>query len=470
MPPYLLPLSRTSLLTYSSLLTDPSGSYTGVLADATAARTKLQLALKSVADNEPGASALAVIDAVQVYLPYLKGIIACLDADELLFRGEPNFPWSSPLTSYTLSSPLLQLPSIHSEHLFVLLTYILALSNHAHSILASLPSFEPSPGQKSVPHMSAEDDKRTTAGLSRAVDLLCQASGIADWVSENVSLKIDSVKQASGGRVGGQKWPIESNRETFKGLSMMLLADAHLTAIRKLLLPVLPHVLFSPPGPPLPSNHPSPSLLAKLYLHVTSLYNSSRALLKANSSSSSSIEVDSVEGEMIVELKRYLKKENQLSMALAYKWLGIDSAEGKSQKLGEGIAFVKESLFRLEDMESSKMKSGIKNLSIKNSEKKKEERKNRVGRLEREIEDTKAWLRSYTKLNDTVAFQPIPPASSLIVPPGRPIFTAKPFVSPLSKFEPTHRLPSPNAEDEAEQGENGSAGAEGEYAGKGNYF
>nr|XP_019011489.1 pH-response regulator protein palC [Kwoniella pini CBS 10737]OCF50270.1 pH-response regulator protein palC [Kwoniella pini CBS 10737] len=468
MPPYGFQFPTTTLLTFSSLLTDPSGSYTNVLSEATAARTKLQLSLKSVSDKEPGSSALAIIDAVQVYLPYLKGIIACLDADELLFRGEPNFPWTSPLTSYTLSSPILHLPSIHSEHLFVLLTYVLALSNHAHSILDALPSFEPNPGQKSIPHMSKEDDQRTTAGLSRAVDLLCQASGIAEWTSENVSLKVDPVKQACGGRVGGQKWPIESNRETFKGLSMMLLADAHLTAIRKLLLPVLPHSLFSPPGPPLPSNHPSPSLLAKLYLHVTSLYNSSRALLKANSSSSSKI--DSVEGEMIVELKRYLKKESQLSMALSYKWLGIDSAEGKSQKLGEGIAFIKDSLERLEDMENSKLKSGIKSLSMRNSERKKEERRNRLGRVEREIEDTNAWLKTYIKLNDTVAFQPIPPSSSLVIPPGRPIFAAKLFIPPSSKFEPIHRLPSPDGEEDSGQKEDNDAEQRGEYAGKGNYF
>ncbi|WRT68416.1 uncharacterized protein IL334_005392 [Kwoniella shivajii] len=485
MPPYLFGLPTTSLLTLSSLLTDPSGSYTTVLSEATAARTRLQLALKGVADNEPGSSALAVLDAVQVYLPYLKGIIACLDADELLFKGEPSFPWTSPLTHYALSPPLLPLPSIHSEHLFVLLTYTLALSNYAHSILASLPTIEHKPGTStSHMHMSNEDEKRTTTGLSRAVDLLCQASGAAEWTAENVCLQVEPVKNANG-RVGKGKWPIEVGRETFKGLSMMFLADAHSIAIRKLLLPVLPHTLFSPPGPPLPSNHPSASLLSKLYLHVTSLYTSSRALLKVHQTASNdvgssrrlfqkdrSMENDSIEGEIIPDLKRYLKKASQLSLALAHKWLGIDVGENsKGTKIGDAISWTQDALNRLEDMEDSKMREKMKGFGIsKNNEKKKEERKARKGRLENEVEDTKAWVRAYVKMNDTVAFQPIPPNSSLITPSGRPIFSSKAFIPPPCKFQPTHRLPNPD-EDEEEDHDPGQDGeGQGEYAGKGNYF
>ncbi|WVR00020.1 pH-response regulator protein palC [Kwoniella sp. CBS 9459] len=494
MPPYPFPLPTTTLLAYSSILHDPSNSYTTVLSEATEARTRLFLALKGVHEGQQGSSALAVLDAVQVYLPYLKGIIACLDADELLFKGEPTFPWSSPLTQYALSTPTLPLISIHSEHLFVILTYVLALSNYAHSILASLPTFEPKPGSHTMPHMSTEDEKRTTAGLSRAVDLLCQASGVADWTAENVCLVVEPIKNASAGRLGKGKWPAESSRETFKGLSMMLLADAHLTAIRKLLLPVLPHTLFSPPGPPLPSNHPSAALLAKLYLHVTSLYTSSRALLKVHQSSSSSSsadasssskrlfskdkslsEPDSVEGEIIAPLKRYLRKESQLSLALAHKWLGIDSGEnGKGAKVGEALSWTRDALMRLEEMEDSRFKEKMKGLSLggigKSGDKKKEERKARKGRVEREVEDTKAWVTAYTKMNDTVAFQPVPPISSLITPSGRPIFAAKAFTPPASKFEPSRRLLSPDGEGDEVTDEQKTEPVDGEYAGKGNYF
>lgn len=71
MPPYLYPLPTTSLITFSAILNDPSSSHTTILSDATAARTKLHLALKGVADNEPEASALAVLD---VRVPWPKDV------------------------------------------------------------------------------------------------------------------------------------------------------------------------------------------------------------------------------------------------------------------------------------------------------------------------------------------------------------------------------------------------------------
>lgn len=203
----------------------------------------------------------------------------------------------------------------------------------------------------------------------------------------------------------------------------MLLADAHLTAIRKLLLPVLPHALFAPPGPPLPSNHPSPSLLAKLYLHVSSLYDSARASLKVHQSDSTSSssstsrklfksdksselsESDTVEGEVIPALKRYLRKESALALALAQKWLGADAGEnGKGAKVGEALAWVKDAEKRLEEMEDGKVREKMKGLSGigKGSERKKEERKARKGRVERELDDIRAWVRAYSRLNDTV--------------------------------------------------------------------
>ena len=192
----------------------------------------------------------------------------------------------------------------------------------------------------------------------------------------------------------------------------MLLADAHVTAIRKLLLPTLPHVLFSPPGPPLPSNHPSPSLLAKLYLHVSSLYDSSKAHLRINSVDSGrklfkdkdSTE-ESVEGEIIPELRRYLRKESVLASGLARKWLGVDVGEnGKGAKIGEALAWVRDAQSRLQELEDGVVREKMKGLSFgKGREKRKEERMARKGRLERELDDVAAWIRSYQQMNDTVS-------------------------------------------------------------------
>jgi hypothetical protein len=105
----------------------------------------------------------------------------------------------------------LPLPSIQAEHLFVLLTYTLAMSNYAHSILATLP----------IPtdHVSAEEEKRITAGLARVVDLLCQAAGIADWAAENICPQVESIRNSSG-RLGKNRWPVETGAEAFRGLAM----------------------------------------------------------------------------------------------------------------------------------------------------------------------------------------------------------------------------------------------------------
>ncbi|ORY35594.1 hypothetical protein BCR39DRAFT_461419 [Naematelia encephala] len=454
MPPLLFPLPTTSILTFSAILVDPSSSHTTALADATAARTKLFLALKAEG------SALAVVDAVQGYLPTLRGIIECLDSDELLLKGDPTFPWRSPLTHYTSTAPLLPLPSIHSEYLFVVLTYILALSNYAHSILASLPTFD----QGSRSSITTEDEKKTTAGLARAVDLLCQAAGIAQWAAENVMPLVEPVRVAAGGRAGKNKWPVEAGSEAFRGLAedvRTLLADAHVTAIRKLLLPVLSHTLFAPPGPPLPTNHPSASLLAKLYLHISTLYTSARATFKLPSrqllkSSDKAAEPDNVEGEVIAPFKRYLRKESQLAEALAHKWLGVDAGENsKGSRIGEAVAWTRDAQTRLSEMEDGAVREKMKALGLgKGNERKKEERKARKGRVERELEDVQAWVRVYTRMNDTVSFQPIPAVASLNVPSGRPIFTAKAFVPPPPKLGTT-RTSDPSDDS---------------YAGQGNYY
>ena len=62
MPPVLFPLATTTQINFSNLLIDPSSSYTGVLAQATSARTKVFLALQAVAEHQPGANALAIVD------------------------------------------------------------------------------------------------------------------------------------------------------------------------------------------------------------------------------------------------------------------------------------------------------------------------------------------------------------------------------------------------------------------------
>lgn len=231
-------------------------------------------------------------------------------------------------------------------------------------------------------------------------------------------------------------------------------------------MPVLSHTLFAPPGPPLPRSHPSPSLLGKLYLHVSNMYSSASSLLviptnpQSNSSGSllrrkKSDEVDSIDEDLIVELKRYLKKEAKLSKALAYKYLGIDEA---SKSLGQSLALLQESRRCLDDLKDTKLETKMKGLNFNKDKKKAEVVRNlRQGRIDREDYSVQAWLQANKKMNDTVNFERVPPFQEVVVPPGRPIFAPKKYVLPKPKFKPSH------VEEEEEK-------PEAEYAGRGNYF
>lgn len=62
MAPYLFPYPIPGPVTFSTLLLDRSGAYTSQLAEATVARTRVQAALKAAAEEQPGSSALAVLE------------------------------------------------------------------------------------------------------------------------------------------------------------------------------------------------------------------------------------------------------------------------------------------------------------------------------------------------------------------------------------------------------------------------
>ena len=211
----------------------------------------------------------------------------------------------------------------------------------------------------------------------------------------------------------------------------MALADAQLLSIRKLLSGAAAEANdFNTPGPPLPKGHPSASLLAKLYLHVTSLYTSATALATTASRKSASqigmsmgsdahadatakgskgpakmfgkikdavsIDGSSGDGDRQVgsTLLQYLDVSAAVSKALAYKWLGIDAGEN-GNRYGEGIAFLKvaESSISLK-----------KARSLFSSSKGKSSRAEIKSTQEQESKSISHWLNSYNKLNDTVRF------------------------------------------------------------------
>jgi hypothetical protein len=184
----------------------------------------------------------------------------------------------------------------------------------------------------------------------------------------------------------------------------MLLADAQLLSIRKLLAPTLsstPHA-----GPPLAKGHPSPSLLAKLYLQVLSLYTSSLTLVRT-SSSSGSTQTD----DPLPALVHYLKEGRDFAEAMSRKWLGVDAGETSGGgRTGEAIVWLRDARKTLAASSSSsggtvpKSSTGpggglFKKLGGGGG---KEDKKERKGKLGDAIESVDAFLKAYEKANDQV--------------------------------------------------------------------
>jgi len=228
----------------------------------------------------------------------------------------------------------------------------------------------------------------------------------------------------------------------------MALADAQTLAIRKLLSRAAFDSTITP-GPPLPKSHPSPLLIAKLHLECAALYASARSLAKtpgdyrpASSTKSrlkqaftkdkgDSAVRDEGGEEVAPELRRYLAEEVAFHSALAHKWLGMDAGEnGATSKAGEAVAFLAWAKKELEDLRGGPHVMG--------SDRDKDMRERRKERVAEELVSVSVFLKGYKNMNDTVAFQPVPPQSDLqaFIPAGRLAVTVKPFSRPTPAFGP----------------------------------
>jgi hypothetical protein len=159
----------------------------------------------------------------------------------------------------------------------------------------------------------------------------------------------------------------------------MTLADANAIAILKLLSPYHPSITLQTTSLPLPKGHPPPGLLAKLNLHVASLYTGARSLLKSNGS-----DIDR-------SLLDYLKKESGLADIRGRKWLGVEAGEtSRGEKVGIALAWLEDAGKRLKEL---KLDAGGK-----------DERRERKGRLGMEEADITAFSKLYKQMNQTVSF------------------------------------------------------------------
>ncbi|GAA5824256.1 hypothetical protein JCM11251_001583 [Rhodosporidiobolus azoricus] len=481
----LLPPPVPAPVAFHQLLHSASASNTPHLTDATAARNRVRSTLKaskkeSLRDGR-GADWAGAARAIAEYLPYLYAILAGVEADDLLLRVDPAmFAWRATLSSQSLkkSNKRTPLPSLHYELTATLLAYALCLANQASSLVASLGSYEIS---SSVSSSSIKIHDET---INQAADTLCRTSGILMHLSEVVVPRWE----AAVGVEALRQRPVEMSREVTTALAKMCLADANLLAIRRLLSRSL-SVAHSTttPGPPLPPSHPSPSLLAKLHLQVYTLYDEARSIIKSLPSSSYA-------GEISPLLRRYLSDGRTLSLALSYKWLGVDA--GEQSRTGDALGYLGMAKKELEGLrEKDKGLGKIRGLAKRNEK----AGRGRKGKVQEEVESTEAFASAYKKVNDSVHFQPIPTPQTLqsLLPAGRSALALKPFSPPPPAFRPTLRsgsggapIPPPKSpppplgvgieggfaglslvgEDSSDEGEEAEGQDTGGYFGAGQYF
>ncbi|GAA5851289.1 hypothetical protein JCM8547_004195 [Rhodosporidiobolus lusitaniae] len=419
----ILPALVPAPISFPHLLQDPASFHSSDLTQANAARARVRTVLKATKkdtlSDERGADWAGAARAIAEYLPHLYAILACVEADDLLLRTDPVFAWRASLSSQSLKKgkKRIPLPSLHYELTATLLSYALCLSNQASTLVTALGSYEISSSVSSTA-IKVHDET-----INQAAETLCRASGVLMHLAEVVIPRWEAAVGAEALRLR----PLEASREVATALAKMSLADANLLAIRRLLSRSLSLAhSTTTPGPPLPPGHPSPSLLAKLHLQVYTLYDEARSLVKSLSSSSAYV------GEISPLLRRYLSDGRSLSLALSYKWLGVDN--GERNETGTAIGYLQLARKELEELEGKSKGLG----KLKGFAKGGKAGKGRKGKVQEELESTEAFASAYRKVNDSVHFQPIPSAQTLqpLLPSGRAALTLKPYTPLPPAFRP----------------------------------
>ncbi|KAF8575093.1 hypothetical protein K439DRAFT_1545866 [Ramaria rubella] len=403
---YLFELPTTGAVSFTDIFVDESGKHITHLSMATTARSSLRAVLKESKRTDGEKDYLKLVKILDDYLPYLYAIKSTSEAGEIAFKTEPVFSWRTTLSANVFqSSPRISIVGLAGELSFSLLTYAFALSNLARSTVLSIGDYEHERHLTDVDRRS-KDDK-----LSFAVNLLRRASGVYLYIAEVVLPQCNVANPETSRRIP------DLNKDVINALSNLALSDAQNLAIRKLMSKSAYDSLISP-GPPLPKSHPSPALIAKLYVHVASGYSSARSLAKTHS-----------EGDVSSDLRKYLANEAAVALALAHKWLGVDAGESGSRG-GDAVAFL---IWAKDELDA--LKEGGKKVSLGKAS---DNQRPKKSRILSELDSAVTFLKNYQKLNDTVHFQQVPSINELqsSIPSGRSAVTATTFEPPRSHFGP----------------------------------
>ncbi|WFD32178.1 Cysteine protease atg4 [Malassezia sp. CBS 17886] len=429
------------------------------IAQATQQRANVEQVLRDTTARE---NALRVVQAVSEYLPHLLGVYNSALTDTLLEKREFVCTWRSPLTAGSVvpgTGAETRLRGIISEVCAMHCVYALALHNQAAATVDVLGAYELDT-RLSVAERGARDDR-----LKVATDILRRESGVWEFLAARLLPLRDAA--ADGGST-----PPEMDVDVARALAQLALADAHRLALRKLLSPSLAAASDTlTPGPPLAPAHPSPALVAKLELHTSSLYKDALTLFRtygerpAEHRAPPPVATPGLAHDAPRPVRRlrttlqglrprvrrtrcaalaegvvtYAEQAANWHCGLAYKWLGIDAGES-SKDTGWAIACLRHA-HAVVARDAPAAKGGALPLRGRLWEQWRAARSSgRDGQWWCATEQASIlrWLRAYERLNDSVDFQRVPPATEvhLYTPEGRAAVSAHAYDPPVPSFGP----------------------------------
>ncbi|KAI9286800.1 BRO1-like domain-containing protein [Umbelopsis sp. AD052] len=354
------------------------GPYSKQISEATAQRGRLRAALKTIKRQEQlNKDYQEVINTIEDYLPYLFGIIACIEGEELKPRGDIVTSWRSTLSGHTKGlggqKPRVNCKGIKAELCFVLMTYAYAFCLRGSEIVSSIPP----------------ESDHSEVQYNKAADMLNKAAGIFSYIADSIE---HPPPDSSSPRA------IELHQDAAMALSKLAAADAQSAAISKALV----------------HSKVSSSLIAKLYMGVANQYDTANGLLSSLPNS-----------EIASDLKRYLSDGTAFYKAMAKKHLSLDAND--NQNAGIAVGFMREAKAELHALK----KVSKSTLSITHS--------TVASRATKEEEAVTDLLGTLTRLNDTVSYQTVPSRQELqkIVPNGRGILQLKQYHPPDQCFGPS---------------------------------
>ncbi|CAG8676102.1 13794_t:CDS:2, partial [Acaulospora morrowiae] len=285
---FIYPIPTTGSISFSDFLLDENNLYINEISDATAQRGRVRTVLKEANRTEGPIDYTKIISTIVDYLPYLLGIINCLECGQLKLKKEIETSWRCSLTASVLKKkPRVACRGIHYELIFILLTYGYACSNKASCNIERQMQKD-------------EGDK----ALRQAADLLRKASGVFEYIAEKVC---PNWKDPPPTR------PPDVLSELSMSLSKISIADASSIAIRKAL-----------------TQQMSSSLLAKLAIGAAGHYEMTNGLINSLKDPQ----------KVCQDLRKYVSNSILFHQSLGKKFLAKDAYE--HQQTGKAVGFIKE--------------------------------------------------------------------------------------------------------------------------------